>query len=143
MHLPGGNIFFAGDTGRGDGSWAPEAIRHGPVRLAILPIGAYEPRDVMKANHVNPEEAVAAFEQLRPALALGVHWGTFKLLRAARRPPRRLAPPFPPVMATRPLVTVEHGRSLSFLRFRRNQQRQRAGRTGSERILDGSTPRHR
>ncbi|HEY0043527.1 MAG TPA: MBL fold metallo-hydrolase, partial [Allosphingosinicella sp.] len=51
----------------------------GPYRLAIIPIGAYEPRDFMKTNHINPEEAVAIFEKLKPASALGIHWGTFQL----------------------------------------------------------------
>ena len=78
IELAGGSIFFAGDTGWGDGQWAGEAMR-GPVRLAILPIGAYEPRDFMKTHHVNPEEAVRIFETLQPARALGIHWGTFQL----------------------------------------------------------------
>jgi L-ascorbate metabolism protein UlaG (beta-lactamase superfamily) len=92
LHLPGGNVYFAGDTGWGDGRWAEAAARHGPFRLAILPIGAYAPRDVMKPNHVNPEEAVAIFERLKPAMALGVHWGTFQLtFEAIDDPPRRLA----------------------------------------------------
>ena len=79
IRLPGGNVFFAGDTGWGDGSWVREAARNGPFRLAIIPIGAYEPRDFMKTNHINPEEAVRMFEALDPAGALGVHWGTFQL----------------------------------------------------------------
>jgi L-ascorbate metabolism protein UlaG (beta-lactamase superfamily) len=92
VRLPGGNIFFAGDTGWGDGSWVREAASRGPYRLAIIPIGAYEPRDVMKTNHVNPEEAVAIFEALRPTAALGMHWGTFQLtFEAMNDPPRRLA----------------------------------------------------
>jgi L-ascorbate metabolism protein UlaG (beta-lactamase superfamily) len=87
-----GNIFFAGDTGWGDGSWVKEAAAKGPYRLAIIPIGAYEPRDFMKTNHINPEEAVAIFETLKPAAALGVHWGTFQLtFEAINDPPRRLA----------------------------------------------------
>jgi L-ascorbate metabolism protein UlaG (beta-lactamase superfamily) len=76
---PAGAIFFAGDTGWGDGSWVREAASQGPYRLAIIPIGAYEPRDFMKTHHINPEEAVAMFEMVRPAMALGVHWGTFQL----------------------------------------------------------------
>jgi L-ascorbate metabolism protein UlaG (beta-lactamase superfamily) len=76
---PAGAIFFAGDTGWGDGSWVDEAASRGPYRLAIIPIGAYEPRDFMKTNHINPEEAVAIFEKLKPASALGIHWGTFQL----------------------------------------------------------------
>ena len=56
-----------------------EAAAQGPYRLAIVPIGAYEPRDFMKSNHINPEEAVAVYEALKPASALGIHWGTFQL----------------------------------------------------------------
>jgi L-ascorbate metabolism protein UlaG (beta-lactamase superfamily) len=79
VQTPAGSIFFAGDTGWGDGSWVREAAGQGPYRLAIIPIGAYEPRDFMKSNHINPEEAVRIFEMLKPAQALGVHWGTFQL----------------------------------------------------------------
>lgn len=92
IRLPGGNVFFVGDTGYGDGSWPHEAARSGPLRLAILPIGAYEPREVMRNNHVNPEEAVRIFERLAPAVALATHWGTVQLTyEAIGDPPRRLA----------------------------------------------------
>jgi L-ascorbate metabolism protein UlaG (beta-lactamase superfamily) len=92
VRLPGGNIFFAGDTGWGDGGWAREAARHGPFRLAILPIGAYEPRDVMQNSHLNPEESYAVFETLNPTRALGIHWGTFQLtFEGINDPLRRLA----------------------------------------------------
>lgn len=110
-----GNIFFAGDTGWGGGGWAREAARHGSPRLAILPVGAYEPRDVMEINHLNPEEAVATFETLRPAMALGVHWGTFQLtFEPIGDPPRRLAS----ALRARGIdparfVAVEPGRSFS------------------------------
>jgi L-ascorbate metabolism protein UlaG (beta-lactamase superfamily) len=79
VRTPAGNIFFAGDTGWGDGSWVREAAAQGPYRLALIPIGAYEPRDFMKTHHINPEEAVRMFEMLNPAQALGIHWGTFQL----------------------------------------------------------------
>jgi L-ascorbate metabolism protein UlaG (beta-lactamase superfamily) len=79
VRTPAGNIFYAGDTGFGDGGWVREAARSGPYRLAIIPIGAYEPRDFMKTNHINPEEAVRIFQALNPVQALGVHWGTFQL----------------------------------------------------------------
>ncbi len=77
--LPGGNLFFAGDTGMGSGSWADEAGQRGPVRLALLPIGAYRPRELMSGNHLSPAEAVKIFQRLGAEQALGIHWGTFPL----------------------------------------------------------------
>ena len=92
VRTPGGNIFFAGDTGWGGGDWVREAARHAPYRLAIIPIGAYDPRDVMANNHVDPEEAWRIFEAIDPVRALGVHWGTFQLtFEPIGDPPRRLA----------------------------------------------------
>jgi L-ascorbate metabolism protein UlaG (beta-lactamase superfamily) len=92
VRTPAGNIFFAGDTGWGDGGWARAAARHGPFRLAILPIGAYLPREVMQESHIGPAEAVRVFEALNPAHALAVHWGTFQLsFEAINDPPRDLA----------------------------------------------------
>jgi L-ascorbate metabolism protein UlaG (beta-lactamase superfamily) len=92
VRTPAGAIFFAGDTGLGDGSWAREAAAHGPYRLAILPIGAYEPREVMRGSHVDPAEAMALFDILRPNMALGVHWGTYQMSwEAIDAPPRALA----------------------------------------------------
>jgi L-ascorbate metabolism protein UlaG (beta-lactamase superfamily) len=114
LRLPGGNIFFAGDTGWGGGAWAGQAARHGPFRLAILPVGAYAPSDVMQSNHMNPEEAVAVFERLRPERALGVHWGTFQLtFEAIDDPPRRLAAALKANgIAPNRFVTAEAGRSF-------------------------------
>jgi L-ascorbate metabolism protein UlaG (beta-lactamase superfamily) len=89
IRLPGGNIFFAGDTGWGDGAWVREAAQHGPFRLAILPIGAYLPRDVMQSNHVDPEESFRIFTALDPVRALGVHWGTFQLTFEPIEAPRQ------------------------------------------------------
>lgn len=90
--LPGGNLFFAGDTGAGDMLWPGEAARHGPFRFAILPIGAFEPPALMQANHIGPVEAVEVFRRLGAAYALGVHWGTFRLSgEGIDAPPRQLA----------------------------------------------------
>jgi L-ascorbate metabolism protein UlaG (beta-lactamase superfamily) len=77
--LPGGNLFFAGDTGPGDGTWPAQAAKDGPFRLALIPIGAFQPRDIMSGNHIGPVEAVDAFQKLHVQSALAVHWGTFKL----------------------------------------------------------------
>ncbi|MGZ8306120.1 MAG: MBL fold metallo-hydrolase, partial [Allosphingosinicella sp.] len=114
VRLRGGNIFFAGDTGYGDGSWADEAAKRGPIRLAILPVGAYLPRDVMQSNHMDPDEAVRIFEKLKPAMALGIHWGTFQLtFESIDDPPRRLAAARRARgIAAERFVTTEVGRSF-------------------------------
>ena len=45
----------------------------------MIPIGAYQPRSIMKSIHMNPEEAVQAFADARCVRAAGMHWGTFAL----------------------------------------------------------------
>jgi L-ascorbate metabolism protein UlaG (beta-lactamase superfamily) len=80
IETPGGRIYFVADSGYGDGRHFRSAReRHGPFRLAILPIGAYEPRWFMRDQHMNPAEAVQAFIDSDAAFALGHHYGTFQL----------------------------------------------------------------
>lgn len=76
-----GNIFFAGDTGAGDMAWPAEAARLGPIRLAIIPIGAFRfyPGQMEADSHVGPEQAVQVFEKLKASTAIPIHWGTFRL----------------------------------------------------------------
>lgn len=76
----GDGVFFAGDTGFDEGGpFRHVAERHGPLGLALLPIGAYEPRWFMAGQHMNPADAVQGFKLLGARQALGYHWGTFKL----------------------------------------------------------------
>jgi L-ascorbate metabolism protein UlaG (beta-lactamase superfamily) len=76
----GEGVFFAGDTGFDEGRpFRRVAERHGPLGLALLPIGSYEPRWFMAGQHMNPADAVRAFRQLGARQALGYHWGTFQL----------------------------------------------------------------
>jgi L-ascorbate metabolism protein UlaG (beta-lactamase superfamily) len=80
IEAPGGRIYFVADSGYGDGShFRAVSERHGPLRLAVLPIGAYEPRWFMVSQHMNPAEAVRAFRDCGAELALGHHYGTFQL----------------------------------------------------------------
>jgi L-ascorbate metabolism protein UlaG (beta-lactamase superfamily) len=80
IDTPGGRIYFVADSGYGDGRHFRNARqRHGAPRLAILPIGAYEPRWFMREMHMNPAEAVQAFVECGAELALGHHFGTFQL----------------------------------------------------------------
>lgn len=73
-----GNVFFAGDTGYGEFFHSIKA-QFGSFRLAILPIGAYEPRWFMKYAHMNPEDAVQAYIDLGRPYCIGMHFGTFRL----------------------------------------------------------------
>ncbi len=74
----GAVVYFAGDT-----AYCPyfaEIGRRFPrIDLALLPIGAYEPRWFMRRHHVDPEEAVRAHLDLRARHSIGMHFGTFQL----------------------------------------------------------------
>ena len=84
-----GSVWFAGDTGYGDGSiFRDIRARHGAPDVALIPIGAYEPRWFMAAQHVDPQAAVQVFQDIGARRALGIHWGTFQLTDEGREAPR-------------------------------------------------------
>ncbi len=74
----GKEIHFAGDTGY-TGYFRTTYERLGAPDLALLPIGAYEPRWFMGSVHMNPADAVQAFQDLHAKHAVGMHFGTFQL----------------------------------------------------------------
>ncbi len=92
----GSRAFFAGDTAYHDEFGAIGATC-GPFDLAMIPIGAYDPRWFMHVVHVDPEEAVQLYRDVtspHPAapqpLMLAIHWGTFRLTdEPMDEPPRR------------------------------------------------------
>ena len=71
-------IYFAGDSAYGS-HFVQIRERFGSPDVALLPIGAYEPRWFMAAAHMNPEEAVQAHIDLASTLSIGMHFGTFQL----------------------------------------------------------------
>ncbi|MBM4375663.1 MAG: MBL fold metallo-hydrolase [Deltaproteobacteria bacterium] len=73
-----GSVYFAGDTGAGT-HFAAIRERFGPPRLALLPIGAYQPRWVMEAMHMGPADAVEAHRVLAARTSVAVHFDTFPL----------------------------------------------------------------
>jgi L-ascorbate metabolism protein UlaG (beta-lactamase superfamily) len=93
IEAPDGRIYFVADSGYGDGrNFRETRERHGPLRLAILPIGAYEPRWFMCDQHMNPAESVQALIDCGAELALAHHYGTFQLTdEAIDAPPAALA----------------------------------------------------
>ena len=78
----GRRIYFAGDTGATK-FFAEIRARLGAPDLALLPIGAYEPRWFMGPVHMNPQDAVQAFAALAAKRAIGMHFGTFQLTAEA------------------------------------------------------------
>jgi N-acyl-phosphatidylethanolamine-hydrolysing phospholipase D len=96
LRTAGHSLFFAGDT-----ALHPEfgsiATRCGPFNMAILPIGAYEPRWFMRSVHMNPEDCINAVDQLEAGqhgtrlVMAAAHWGTFKLTdEPMDEPPTRM-----------------------------------------------------
>ncbi len=86
VEVNGLKIYHAGDTGLGP-HFAQTRERWGGPDIALLPIGAYEPRWFMKPMHMNPSDAVEAMERLGAKQAIGMHFGTFQLTDEAREQP--------------------------------------------------------
>jgi L-ascorbate metabolism protein UlaG (beta-lactamase superfamily) len=83
-------VFFAGDTGYFHG-FAEYGRRFGGFDLAVLPIGAYQPRWFMAPVHMDPAEALRATRDLAARRLVPVHWGTFDLSdEGVDEPPREL-----------------------------------------------------
>lgn len=83
-----GQVYFAGDTGYGDGAiFRAMRKEYGPTDIALLPIGAYAPRWFMAEQHTDPDEAVRIMLDLEARLAIGIHWGGVQLTDEAREEP--------------------------------------------------------
>ena len=112
---PAGRVLFAGDSGDGP-HWAAIAARLGAPDLALLPIGAYDPRRLMRAVHMDPEEAVGAHGTLGARHSVGLHHGTFQLTdEPIDEPPARLAAAVRRAgLPADSFVVLGHGETRSF-----------------------------
>ncbi|MCB9662275.1 MAG: MBL fold metallo-hydrolase [Polyangiales bacterium] len=88
VHAPAGGIYYAGDTG-----YCPHfrevRERLGSPRVALLPIGAFEPRWFMSPVHMDPAQAVQAHLDLGAVTSVAVHYGSFALADDAQGQPER------------------------------------------------------
>lgn len=77
----GGTFYFGGDSAFPTEFPLFEQIAEyvGPIDVAALPIGAYEPDWFMRDSHMNPAEAVQVHQILTCRTSVGIHWGTFPL----------------------------------------------------------------
>jgi L-ascorbate metabolism protein UlaG (beta-lactamase superfamily) len=83
-----GRILHIGDTGYGTGAHFHRLkAKFKGFDLAILPIGAYEPRWFMRDQHVNPAESLQIMKDVQAKTALASHWGTFALADESRDAP--------------------------------------------------------
>ena len=100
MFGPATHWYFSGDTGYSQyfsDTQKRFADRQTPAKgggfdLALIPVGAYEPRWYMKEQHVNPADAVLIHQDLKAKRSVGLHWGTFSLTdEPPDQPPKDLA----------------------------------------------------
>jgi len=83
-------FYFAGDSGYCS-HFQNIGKKFGPFDLTLIPIGAYEPRKLMRPVHMDPEEALMTYKDVRGKKLLGIHWGTFVLTdEPADDPPKRM-----------------------------------------------------
>ena len=86
IHSGSDYAYFAGDTG-----YSPHFKelhqRFGAPRIALLPIGAYEPRELMRYMHMNPQDAFQAHKDLHAKCSMAIHYRTFQLTDESREQP--------------------------------------------------------
>lgn len=86
----GRKIYFAGDSG-----YSPDFKQigacFGGMDGSMIPIGAYNPRGIMRPMHTDPAEAVQIHLEVRSRWSVAGHWGTFRLTdEPLNEPPARL-----------------------------------------------------
>lgn len=85
----GHSLFYSGDSGYNQKLFTDIQARHGSPDIALIPIGAYEPRWFMKYSHMNPDESVQTMKALKAKTAMGFHFETFQLTDEPFDAPRK------------------------------------------------------
>lgn len=83
----GRTAHFVGDTGYDDALFKEIRRQYGAPDLAMIPIGAYEPRWFMEPQHCNPDEAIRIHQDLGSRCSIAMHWGAFQLTDESRLEP--------------------------------------------------------
>jgi N-acyl-phosphatidylethanolamine-hydrolysing phospholipase D len=109
----GFRVYFGADSGYCP-AFQEIGARFGGCDIAILPIGAYEPRWFMQYAHMNPEEAVQSFLDLKARIMVPMHWGTFRLTdEDMLEPPQRVRAAWQAAQLPAPdLRVLRHGETL-------------------------------
>ena len=107
----GATIYICGDSGYFDGF--EQIGQMADIDLAIINMGAYEPRWFMASSHMNPAETVRAFTELGARRLMITHWGTFRLGdEPVHFPPMDIQREMAANGLTDRLLTVSHGQTL-------------------------------
>ena len=89
---PINKILFIGDTGYSETIFKQIGEQYGQFDYALLPIGAYAPRKLMRMSHITPDEAVAVGTEVRANTLIASHWGTINLSdEPPWEPPKRFS----------------------------------------------------
>ncbi len=102
-------VYFAGDTGYSN-HFKKASKQFNDFDLALIPIGAFEPRWLMKSSHLNPADAMQAHFDLRSKLSVGIHHRTFQLTdEAINEPNLQLQELIKKKKPTSPFITLAEG----------------------------------
>lgn len=71
------SVYFVGDTGYFRG-FRDIADRY-EIDIVLMPIGAYEPEWFMATSHINPEDSIKAFVELKGKTFIPMHYGAYRL----------------------------------------------------------------
>jgi L-ascorbate metabolism protein UlaG (beta-lactamase superfamily) len=109
------SLFFAGDTAYSK-DFADIGQRFGGFDVALVPIGAYQPRWFMKNQHVDPSESVKIHQDIHARKSIAIHWGTFELTdEPLDQPPTLLAQELKKAnVPADQFVVLKHGETLKF-----------------------------
>lgn len=79
VHIGGRKVYFVGDSGYDSNLFKEIGLHMVSPDLALIPIGAYEPRWFMASAHMNPLEAILVHRDIKSKTSIAMHWGTFQL----------------------------------------------------------------
>lgn len=106
-------FFFNGDTGYHKDLYQEIGQRCGPFDFCAIPIGAYEPRNIMQLQHIDPAEAFIIHQDLGSKYSFGIHHATFILTdEPVKEPAEKIKAISEANPGVPPFVAVQHGASM-------------------------------
>lgn len=115
IEVDGFKFFFNGDTGYSEELYREISSRCGPFDVCAIPIGAYEPRELMRIQHIDPDEAFLIHQILGSKCSFGIHHATFILTdEPVHEPANRIKKLSESNQTSAPFLAVKHGTTIAF-----------------------------